>query len=254
MKTTALLPALLALIVLASSCGYARNVRDDFLDIGTFAIGGVSPIKPSANGSEPQAAGFLPPAFGLYVQATDFFQAGALYKNTVDLEWDRRGYGIVADERYKAGFLFMNKEVRINHSPIYMNDYKTTGNNKDGWREHLDGLRDPIYCKPAKTLLFNDKVGGGDSSCNLPAGLRLNDVGAEPHDSRLYLGWQDWETFSVELGISEPFFFHTGIYLRAGFDPSQIFDFFVGLFCIDLYTDNAYDYWTGELLYQSDDS
>ena len=44
----------------------------------------------------------------------------------------------------------------------------------------------------------------------------------------------------VEIAIPEPFFFHSGINLRVGCDPSQIFDLLLGVIGLDLYQDDAY--------------
>ena len=126
----------IAPVLAAASCGYLRNVRDDFLDIGTLAVGAVPPVMPfsASDGEGAKSAGFIPPAIGVYVEATDFVHAGALYKDTVDADWDRRGLGIVADERTKLGFGPCHS-VKIEQKPIYTNDYKISGNDLDAWRE-----------------------------------------------------------------------------------------------------------------------
>jgi len=41
--------ALAALSLGASGCGYLKNVRDDALDCGTFAVGFVPPVVPTAS-------------------------------------------------------------------------------------------------------------------------------------------------------------------------------------------------------------
>jgi hypothetical protein len=51
-------------------------------------------------------------------------------------------------------------------------------------------------------------------------------------------GWQYWETIAVEAGISEPFLTHLGLYARVGVDPSELLDFVLGLFTIDLQRDD----------------
>ncbi|MBT4821295.1 MAG: hypothetical protein HON70_36635, partial [Lentisphaerae bacterium] len=60
--------------------------------------------------------------------------------------------------------------------------------------------------------------------------------------------WQDWETISAEIAFPEPFILHSGFYLRAGFDPSQIFDLALSVIGLDLYQDAAYT-WCGDYKY-----
>jgi hypothetical protein len=246
MLTTKFLQILAIAPVFASaSCGYLRNVRDDFLDIGTLAVGAVPPVMPFSgkDGDGAKSVGFIPPAIGVYVEATDFWHFGALYKNTVDAEWDRRGLGVVADERTKLGFGPCHS-VQIDQKPIYTNDYKSSGNELDGWREHMIALKDPIFDRSAKQMMFDGTTFARPMQPNSPKGSQPG----------LHRGWQDWETFSLELGISEPFFFHTGLYFRIGFDPSQVFDFVLCLIGIDLYQDNAYFYSTGALKYSNSEA
>jgi hypothetical protein len=223
--------ALVGLSLSATGCGYLKNLRDDALDCGTFAVGIVPPVVPTAEG--PKVVGFLPPAIGAYVQVTDFFHLGALFKATGDAEWDRRGLGLTVDRRTELG-LGPIHHVYIEQTPIAANDYKTTANELDGWRAHMDKLTDPVFGAPAKTLIYvpvEDTVTGCKSLPYLPR------------------GWQDWETISVELAVPEPFILHTGFYVRAGVDVSQVFDLVLSVFCIDLYGDAAYECWSGEPKY-----
>ncbi len=223
------LPMVLALVALSTTgCGYLKNLRDDVLDVGTLAVGFVPAVVPGPDG--PQAIGFLPPAFGVYAQATELLHLGFIYKATGDLEWDRRGYGVVVDRRTKFGVGPFHYEV-IRQTPIAVNDYKTTGNELDGWRRHMDGLTDPITKSPAKTLIYEPVegvyTGRGEDPVHLPYLAR---------------GWQDWEMFSLEVAVPEPFILHSGFYARVGFDPSQIFDLALSVFCIDFYGDAAYTF------------
>ena len=234
--------ALMGLLLLGSGCGYIRNVRDDFLDLGTFAVGVVPPSAPFSEGSK--SSGVIPPAYGLYIEATDFLHLGALYKATGDLEWDRRGLAVVVDERTKLGFGPAH-QIRIHQTPTYANAYKTSGNELDGWRQHMASLKDPLFSRSAKQLLFSKDV--------LYARPPDPDTPPEEQIKGLHRGWQDWETVSIEIAIPEPFLLHTGFYLRAGFDPSQIFDLVLGLVGLDLYDDNAYTF-SGELRHPSADA
>jgi len=208
------------LILGASGCGYLKNVRDDFMDCFMLGVGGVVPVVPA--GEESRAVGFLPPSLGVYVEATEFMHLGAILKASGDLEWDRRGLAALVDTRTKVGLGPLHYvAVRQYTSPSLANAYKVEGNQMDGWRNHMRRLTDPVFRRPAKELIFNTSGG-------LPF---------------LHRGWQDWEVFSVEVAVPEPFILHSGFNIRAGADPSQMFDFVLGLLCIDLYDDNAYTFW-----------
>jgi hypothetical protein len=223
--------------VLCTGCGYLRNVRDDLMDVGTLAAGVVPPVVPLEEGSE--AVGFLPPSFGAYVQVTDFMHFGGLYKCTGDLEWDRRGIGATIDRRSKIGFGPLHC-VSIRQTPVVANAYKIANNEMDGWRAHMADLADPIFGTPAKILVYESV----DRESEPPYGP------GEPRARLGYLsrGWQDWEFVQAEIAVPEPFLLHSGFYMRAGFDPSQIVDLALSIFCIDLYDDAAYTFW-GDLKY-----
>jgi len=225
------LVALAGLSLTAAGCGYLKNVRDDALDVGTLAVGIVPPVVPTDEG--PKAVGFLPPAIGAYLEVTQFFHLGAIYKATGDLEWDRRGLDVTVDRRWKLG-LGPAHQVYIEQTPIVANAYKSTDNELDGWRDHMDNLVDPVFGAPAKTLIYTPTE-------DRPTGL----VGL-PYLSR---GWQDWEGISVEVAIPEPFILHSGFYARAGVDPSQVVDLLLSVFCIDMYGDAAYKLWSGKPKY-----
>ncbi len=231
----ALLVTLAALVVGSTGCGYLRNVRDDLMDCGTFAVGIVPPVVPTEDG--PKAVGFLPPAIGAYAEITQFFHLGFLYKATGDLEMDRRGAGTTVDIRRKIG-LGPIHDVYIKQHPIWANAYKMPGSEMDGWRQHMRMLRDPVFDAPAKTLIFKPM----DRSLGVPGASGWESL---PY---LYRGWQDWEMISLEIAIPEPFICHKGFYVRAGVDPSQFIDLAMSIFGADLYSDAAYTFW-GDLKY-----
>lgn len=207
-------------LLLLSGCGYAKNVRDDFLDIFVFGVGVTPPVAELRDVS--LTGGIIPPSFGLYLEATDFLHLGALYKASGDFEIDRRAVGTVVDRRAKLGFLFAHY-VNIYQTPVYTNDYKREGNHLDAWRTYMRSLRDPVFGAPAKELIFRNR--------EIPS----------PY---MYRGWQDWEMFQAEIAIPEPFILHSGVNLRVGFDVSEVFDFALSLVGLDLYGDRAYD-WLG---------
>jgi hypothetical protein len=209
-------------LVGVSGCGYAKNVGDDFRDIFILGAGVTPPVLSTEQGVK--VAGLLPPSIGLYVQATDFIHFGGLIKSSTDLEWDRRGYGMVADRRAKAGFLFWHWE-RKQQDPIYVNAYKATGNELDPWREFMRSAKDPLFKTSAKELIYDRSA-----------------AGAEPYLSR---GWQGWETFEVEIALPEPCLLHTGLNFRFGVDLSEVFDFALSLVGLDIYGDAAYECLSG---------
>lgn len=233
------LVVLAGLLVMAVGCGHLKNVRDDLLDTHTVAVGYVPPVVPDEQ--EPQAVGFLPPALGAYLQLTEFMHVGALFKVTGDLEWDRRGLGVTIDKRRKLG-LGPIHDVLIEQTPIWVNAYKDPDSNLEGWRRHMENLKDPVFGAPAKVLIFE------------PESTTWGGRGGQGYSWTwkslpwLYKGWQDWEMLSLEVAIPEPFILHSGFYFRLGCDPSQFVDLLLSTVGWDLYSDAAYK-WNGELKY-----
>ncbi len=230
---------MVAAMGLTTGCGYFLNVRDDFADIGTFAIGAVTPV--ACENYRAKARGPIPPTGGIYLQASDFAHLGLLGKLTTDLEWDRRACGVMADARRKIG-LGPFHHVAIWQEPIYPSIYKIPHNEMEGWHRHMRELGAPFCHIPAKTMIFDPEP----QHCYVP--WRFEPVWSYRALPFFPCGWQDWECISAEIAIPEPFILHTGFYLRLGIDPSQIFDFALSLICLDLYQDAAYDL-CGNLLY-----
>jgi len=254
MRAVFTVAALSGLALTAGGCGYLRNVHEDFLDLGTFALGYVPPVAPGEDG--PQAIGFLPPCIGAYVEVTEFLHLGYLYKATGDVEWDRRGLGATVDKRRKIGFGPWH-QVMIEQDPVCVNAYKQPEGPMQAWREHMADLSDPIFNRPGKVMIYEPRE-LEDEDPAFEAHIRARtgaDVGAtvRPVLPVLPRGWQDWETISVELAVPEPFILHSGFYLRAGFDPSQVLDLALSLLCIDLYGDAAYTFWSGDYLYTTEE-
>jgi len=224
--------ALVVGVFLGSGCGYMKNVRDDWMDVGTFAVGGIPPTVPEADNRTATAGGVVPPTGGVYIEATHFMHVGFLGKATADLTWDRRGAGIIVDKRIKAG-LGPAHGVRIDEEPLIANAYKRPDSRLRPWQEAMTEMRDPLFNAPAKTMTFEWSDGW--------------------HFGEIAKGWQDWETFSVEVAVPEPFITHSGFYVRAGADPSQLFDAVLSLFRVDLYGDRAYDF-DGSLRFPAGDT
>lgn len=209
---------LLGIFLSTIGCGYVKNARDDFLDIGTFAVGGKVP-SPAPEKDAESTPSILP--IGIYVQATDIFHAGVIQKRTWDLAWDRRGLSVAEDARLKYSFGPWHF-VRIDQAPIMANDYKEEGNALDGWRAYMRDWKGPITAAAAKELIFRKE------SDYLPY---------------FYKGWRDWDGISLELALSDPFILHSGVYARAGVHPAQAVDFVLSLFHLDfLYHDAAYHF------------
>ncbi len=219
----------LAAILATPGCGYVKNVRNDFMDCFVIGAGVITPVVKTEEGYK--GLGYIPPSIGIYVEATDLLHLGALYKASADIEMDRRATGIVIDQRKKIGFGPFHY-VDIEQEPILSNEYKRRNNDMDGWRKQMKRLEDPIFSRPGKQLIYD----GRDTSGRW----------------WLHRGWQDWEMLSIEIAIPEPFILHSGINFKFGFDPSQIFDLFLGIFGLDLYGDNAFRF-NGDLRYESED-
>jgi hypothetical protein len=262
-RMTLILTVLAGLLLGATGCGYVKNVRDDVLDLGTMAVGGVTPVAPTKEG--PEAVGIIPPTFGVYLEATEFMHLGYLFKATGDLEWDRRGYGFTVDVRHKYGIGPFH-HVAIRQYPVCVNEYKRLNNGLDGWREHMDDLSDPLWGRPGKVLVFGRTVGVEDEEADTIdsqqrtyedyVAMMENDRAPDQDEGGLlpnvptlpwlHRGWQDWEMISLEVAVPAPFCLHSGFYARVGVDPSQVFDLALGLVAIDLYSDSAYKFWSGD--------
>ena len=87
--------------------------------------------------------------------------------------------------------------------------------------------RDKKKYTVAKRLLFNDNKA-------VHAGL--------------HRGWQDWMAVNAEVAIPEPFFLHSGVNVRAGFNVCEVFDLVLAVLGGDLYGDAAYNF-DGSLKY-----
>jgi len=270
-------------LLAAGGCGYCKNVSDDFRDCFIVGAGVTPPVVSTEEGT--LVAGIFPPSMGLYVEATDLIHLGAICKASGDVESDRRGAGVVADSRVKMG-LGPWRYVKVNQKPISVNDYKAEGNELDGWREHMRQMKDPLFHAPGKELIFRDaieflKVGEEPKAVAVeakPARTQEEDwFGdwniADPRSSRktaapkpvepapqakaesgwgwpkLRNGWQNWQIISLEIAVPEPILTKTGFNVRFGFDISEMADFALSLVGLDLYSDAAYEWWSGKVKY-----
>ena len=210
------LAALASVVLGVSGCGYLKNVRDDVMDLGELSVG----VNLPRVGGEVTA--FRPP-IGAYVEATDFLHFGGISRAGADLEWDRRGLGILGDSRKKIGFGPW-RSVQIKQTPWVTNGYKRTGSKLDGWRGHMRSMS--LAGAPATELVF---------------------TGAK--SPFFYKGWHNAAHFSVEGSLYEPLVSRVGLYARIGLDPGQAADLVLSVVLLDLWGDDAFKFWSGEPKY-----
>ena len=187
-------------------CRYMTNRYYDFRDMGAVSVG-VS--------AENSATGIVPPALGLYFEATDFLHLGAIKHVGYTAEMDLRGTGVYWEDRTRLGLLFwqalnINQDIR---DANYKNYFKTPGTKWAQW------MRSPLMCwgdSPAKDLTY----------CHWKEDLQYGCF-------LRHRGYQYWEYVGVEAAICEPFLTHFGLNLRLGFDVSETSDFLLGWFGID---------------------
>lgn len=200
----------LACLIPLTGCRYGTNRVNDFADI--FQIGaGVT--------SENPGSGVLPPSLGLYVQATDFINLGALYFNGASAEVDGRGLFAGREERVRFG---LGPWQRLMIDQDYENGSENYFKKEQGaWTKRLNSRAMRWWGKPAKELEY--------------------EFWSDHHHEGypvMHRGWQHWANWNVELGLSEPFLTHLGFNFRAGFDPSEISDFLLGFLAIDFKRDD----------------
>ena len=202
MKKGMALAALLVIVsFLASGCAYMKNRYYDFRDIIDLEAGATF-SKPK-NGSKY----IVPHSLGVYAEATQYLQLGALGFNNMDTlggtaGLDLRGTWTGKETRIRYGFGPWQKYT-INQQG-YMDKYKATSMEKD-----------------AIDLCYRDNIMQGMWR-KVP----------------FFRGRNYWEYFGIELAVCEPLLTHFGLKLRAGIDPCQIMDFFLGWTTLDIYDDD----------------
>ncbi|MBT3380867.1 MAG: hypothetical protein HN742_02350 [Lentisphaerae bacterium] len=226
-----------------ANSGYLKNVRDDLMDCGTLALGGVPPVTRLKDRAA--TTGLLPPCAGAYLQLTDIGHLGALRKKTLDAEWDRRGAGIMLDHRTKLG-LGPFHHVAIRQIPVKANEYKQPSGLMEGWQEHMDSLVDPRIGVGAKTLVYEPR------KARFWLWKRKLSVACETLPF-MPNGWQNWSQASLEVGAADPLFTHAGVYARVGFDLAEIADLAFSILGMDLFGDAAYTT-SGVLRYLPEDT
>jgi hypothetical protein len=224
-----------------SGCTYLRNRGDDLTDIFSFGVGGVTGRGP------------FPPCFGLYLEATEFVHVGGMRFSGSTVGMDRRGAAVAA----------VAKETRIGFGPIHRwtidESYGPADIYKSGamalWESRMGsepdrrptvssvGVSGPVAAFYRPSQGFHDSRSRPSAWKKFQTGV--DDIPAKRmrfHDAELWAfprGWQDWGYIGFDVALSEPFLLHMGGRVRAGFDISQIADFFLGVFAIDIYHDDA---------------
>ena len=196
--------------LMASGCRYATNRGNDFADI--FQLGaGMTTENPSG--------GWLPPSLGVHVQATEFVNLGAVHFAGYAAEVDGRGLFAGQENRTRLG-LGPLQAIKIdqNYAKGSENYFKKT---ESEWCRRMASRALRWNDTPAKEL--NYRYWADTLSVGWPV---------------MHRGWQYWENIGVEVALCEPFATHLGFTLRVGFDPSEISDFVLGLFCVDFKEDD----------------
>ncbi|MCL5269586.1 MAG: OmpA family protein [bacterium] len=202
---------LAAVAFTATGCRYGINRYYDFRDMINLGVGATH---------ENPTTGMWPPSLGVYVEATDFLQLGAITHNGVTAELDMRGTGVYPESRTRLGFLWW-QAVHINQDyreAAYMNYFKE---DDTLWAQWMTSPMMEFWGKPAKDL--NYKHWRSD----LQYGMCL-----------MPRGYQYWEYTGAEVAICDPFLTHFGLMLRAGVDVSEASDFLLGWFGYDFKHDD----------------
>lgn len=198
-------------VTLTGCSRYVSNRYYDFRDM--FHVGvGVTAENP--------VTGVIPPTIGLYLEATDWLQLGAITHNGYTAEMDMRGTFVGPESTSRAGFLWW-QSIRKNEDYKDASYYNIFKNKDFPWCQRMESLDMRWKGHPAKQLHYEFW------SQHQTEGIGL-----------LHRGYQYWEYIGAEVGICEPFLTHMGLLVRLGFDPSELSDFVLGIFTIDFKHDD----------------
>lgn len=200
----------LSILLCTIGCRYTANRAADLTDIFQLGAGIVT---------EDTHGGPWPPALGIHAQVTEFINLGAIHTHGYAAEWEGRGFFAGPETRTRLGLgplqaIHLDQNYRVGLENYYK---KANG----GWAKRMRSPKRRWWNAPAKQLewsLYKDTTRYG-----IPV---------------MHRGFQYWENIGLEIALSEPFLTHLGFTLRAGFDPSEIADFALGLFCIDFKRDD----------------
>jgi len=201
-KGIALATAFIAISFLLSSCAYMNNRYYDFRDTMDLEAGATF-ARPK-NGPKY----IIPHSLGLYLEATQYIQLGAIGFNNMDTVGGNAGLDLRStwtgkESRVRYGFGPWQKYT-INQQGGYMDKYKANS-----------------YIEESIDLCYRD---------NIMQGMWRT--------TPFFRGRNYWEYIGVEAAICEPFLTHFGLKLRAGIDPCQIMDFILGWTTLDIYGDD----------------
>lgn len=217
--------------VIAPTMYWCRNRCADFMDM--FAIGaGIT--------TESKIGGPIPPALGVYVEATTLLNLGAISFSGGMAEWEGRGAGIYTEDRVLCG-IGPYRAWKINQGEQIPNFYKNSRACMK-WAQRMEtDLRSSALAR------INRWIAGTE----IGSWFDVTEVGGDPakrtvHRDRTFhraflgvpRGWQTWEYVGAEAAICEPFLTHLGVTVRAGFDLSEAMDFVLGLIMIDFKKDD----------------
>ena len=224
--------------LLTAPAHWAGNRAADLMDIFELGIG-VS--------SENTGSGWFPGSLGAHVEATSFFNLGAVPHNGATLDWDGRGMGAYSESRtvYGIGPL---RTWRIHQGDQHVNFYKDPVRSKK-WRKRMEeelGAYTPVADELEAT---EEQPGEKDARAprgllaeTIPAKVLLHkDVGFRTRWFGRPRGWQHWGAIGGEVAVSEPFLLHHGVMLKAKVDPSEILDFLLGFVGYDFKQDDRQD-------------
>ncbi len=206
--------ALCAILLPLTGCLYVENRAADLRDIFQFGVG-VTHESPKG--------GILPPSLGVYVQASELLNIGAIHYDGVTAELDGRGLFAGPESRTQIG-LGPYQLLRIDQ------DY-------DNGSENYFKKEDSLWTK----RMNSKKMRSRGLFPNKPAKELDYKFWANPwHEGWpiMHRGWQYWENIGVQIALSEPFVTHHGLTLKFGFDPSEIFDFLLGFAGVDFKQDD----------------
>lgn len=206
MARAMMLMSLAATVFATTGCRYVANRYYDIRDV--FEIGaGIT--------GENSETGVMPPALGLYVQATDFLTLGAITFNGYIAELDHRGTFVGPQSTTQMGFLFWQRYQNYEdyRNALVMNSFKDA---EFPWSQRMSGVDLMWMGRPAKSLNYENWALATQRGTFLA-----------PH------GWQYWGSTGFQFALSDPLLTHAGFMIKAGFDLSEVSDFILGILCID---------------------
>jgi hypothetical protein len=213
-KRLAYLALLLVVTVVGAGCGSLATPRENWCKNRLYDLADMFIVEGGVTAANP-ITGSVPPAFGLYMEATPLLHLGAITFHGYTASIDGRSIGTYMENRSRFGVGPVHA-WQIMQEPISVNMFKIPGY---VWQERMENelAWDGV---PAKNFIYNDQEWQFAAVSNLR-------------------GWQQWATVAGEIALCEPFVLNAGAKLRLGIDFSEIFDFVLGFACIDYKRDDV---------------